>query len=157
MDSIYKYNPNVEYKPNGGNFVELLKAKDLYKQTIVVSDDGKSFHVTFPNIFVRYLASITINGENHDGVEKLNNWRNYPFKFWQTQLNFAIFCASTACGVSSEILTNDKHLLVMSLYRFHVYYYIRRILKRLQIPLPFETGFKQYDNPHNKEEFFENM
>ena len=144
MDSIYKYSPYVEYKPNNGNFYELLKAKDLYKQTIVVSDDDdKSFHVTFPNIFVQYLFKKTVN------------WHDNPFKFWQTQLNFAIFCASTACGVSSEILTNDKHLLVMSVYRFHVYYYIRRILKRLQVPLPFESGFHQYDNPYNKKEFLQ--
>ena len=45
---------------------------------------------------------------------------------WQTQLNFAMWCASSASGISSE-----QHPMP---YRFHVYYHVRRILKRLQVP-----------------------
>ena len=41
----------------------------------------------------------------------------------------------------------------MALYRFYVYYHIRRIFKQMQTPLPFETSFKQFNNPYNKEEF----
>ena len=39
-------------------------------------------------------------------------------------------------------------------YRFHVYYHMRRILKRLQVPLPHETGFNVADNPYTESEFF---
>ena len=39
-------------------------------------------------------------------------------------------------------------------YRFHVYYHVRRILKRLQVSLPHETGFNAADNPYTNEEFF---
>ena len=41
-----------------------------------------------------------------------------------------------------------------ALYRFHVYYHVRRILKRLQVPLPHEAGFNAADNPYTNEEFF---
>ena len=74
-------------------------------------------------------------------------------KLWQTQLNFAVFCASSACGVSSAHLNYTKHPMIRSVYRFHVYYHVRRVLKRLQVPLPHETGFNVADNPYNESEF----
>ena len=43
--------------------------------------------------------------------------------------------------------------MVKSIYRFHVYYHIRRILKILEIPLPYENGFNQYNNLYNYEMF----
>ena len=39
--------------------------------------------------------------------------------------------------------------MIRSIYRFHVYYHIRRILKILEIPLPYENSFNQYNNPYN--------
>ena len=44
--------------------------------------------------------------------------------------------------------------MIRSVYRFHVYYHVRRILKRLQAPLPHETGFNATDNPYTESEFF---
>ena len=32
MDRIYKYNPNVSYEPNGGRYLQLITAEDLYIQ-----------------------------------------------------------------------------------------------------------------------------
>ena len=49
-------------------------------------------------------------------------------------MNFVVFCASSACGVSVKHL-NAKDPMIRSIYRFHVYYHIRRILKILEIPL----------------------
>ena len=43
--------------------------------------------------------------------------------------------------------------MIMSVYRFHVYYHIRRILKILEIPLPYENSFNRYNNPYNHEKF----
>ena len=31
---------------------------------------------------------------------------------------------------------------------------MRRVLKRLQVPLPHEAGFNLYDNPYSNEQFF---
>ena len=75
-------------------------------------------------------------------------------RLWQTQLNFAVWCASSACGVSSAHLNYTKHPMIRSVYCFHVYYHMRQILKRLQVPLPHETSFNAADNPYTESEFF---
>ena len=84
--------------------------------------------------------------------KKFKDWDHNKFTIWQSQLNFAVFCASSACGVSVEHL-NAKEPMIRSIYRFHVYYHIRRILKILEIPLPYENSFNQYNNPYNHEKF----
>ena len=61
-------------------------------------------------------------------------------------------CASSACGVSSAHLNYTKHPTIRSVYQFHVYYHVRRILKKLQVPLPHETGFNAADNPYTESE-----
>ena len=43
--------------------------------------------------------------------------------------------------------------MIRSIYRFHVYYQIRRILKILEIPLPYENSFNPYNNSYNHEKF----
>ena len=68
------------------------------------------------------------------------------------QLNFTVFCASSTSGVSVEHL-NAKKPMTRSVYRFHVYYRVRRILQILEIPLPYENSFNQYNNPYNHEKF----
>ena len=44
--------------------------------------------------------------------------------------------------------------MIRSVYCFHVYYHVRRILKKLQVPLPHETGFNEADNPYTESEYF---
>ena len=84
--------------------------------------------------------------------QKFKDWDHYKFTIWQSQLNFIVFCASSACGVSVEHLSS-KEPMIRSIYRFHVYYHIRRILKILEISLPYENSFNQYNNPYNHEKF----
>ena len=106
-----------------------------------------SFQVKFPNIFTNYpLGAVRVEDQ------KFKDWDHYKFTIWQSQLNFAVFCASSACGVSVEHLNNKKPM-IRSIYRFHVYYHIRRILKILEIPLPYQNSFNQYNNPYNHEKF----
>ena len=60
MDRIYKYNSGASYKPNGGIYLQLITAKDLYIQNITVAEhDGHSdsFQVKFPNVFTNYPPS----------------------------------------------------------------------------------------------------
>ena len=151
MDRIYKYNSDASYKPNGGTYLQLITAKDLYIQNITVAEhDGghsDSFQVKFPNVFTNYLL-----GAVRVEVQKFKDWDHYKFTIWQSQLNFTVFCASSACGVSVEHL-NAKEPMIRSIYRFHVYYHIRRILKILEIPLPYENSFNQYNNSYNHEKF----
>ena len=51
-------------------------------------------------------------------------------------------------------LNYTKHPMIRSVYRFQVYYHVRRILKKLQTPLPHDTGFNVADNPYTESEFF---
>ena len=151
MDRIYKYNSDASYKPNGGTYLQLITAKDLYIQNITVAehDGGHSdnFQIKFPNVFTNYpLGAVRVEDQ------KFKDCDHYKFTIWQSQLNFAVFCASSACGVSVEHL-NAKEPMIRSIYRFHVYYHIRRILKILEIPLPYENSFNQYNNPYNHEKF----
>ena len=43
--------------------------------------------------------------------------------------------------------------MIRAIYRFHVYYHVRQVLKRLQVPLPHETSFNTADNPYTSSEF----
>ena len=106
-----------------------------------------SFQVKFPNVFTNYPL-----GEVRAEDQRFKDWDHYKFTLWQTQLNFAVFCASSACGVSVEHL-NTKKPMIRSIYRFHVYYHIRRILKIMEIPLSYENTFNQYNNRYNHEKF----
>ena len=147
---MFRYNPKANYQPNGGRYLQILSFKDLYKQMIVVSAGAHNFTfpARFPNIFVDYPL-----GQMLVGDELWTNWNKAPLKLWQTQLNYAVFCASSACGVSSAHLNYTKHPMIRSVYHFHVYYHVRRILKKLQTPLPHETGFNAADNPYTESEF----
>ena len=81
------------------------------------------------------------------------HWNKAPMRLWQTQLNSAVWWASSACGVSFAHLNYSKHPMIRSVYRFHLYYHVRRILKRLQTPLPHEPSFNAAD-PYTSSEFF---
>ena len=67
-------------------------------------------------------------------------------------IKFRRLLASSACGVSVEHL-NAKEPMIRSIYQFHVYYHIRRILKILEIPMSYENSFNQYNNSYNHEKF----
>ena len=43
--------------------------------------------------------------------------------------------------------------MIRLVYHFHVYYHVRRVLKRLQVPLPHETGCNTAGNPYTESEF----
>ena len=122
----------------------------MYIQNIIVAENAghsDSFQVKFPNVFTNYpLGAVRVEDQ------RFKDWDHDKFTLWQSQLNFAVFCASSACGVSVEHL-NAKEPMIRSIYRFHVYYHIRRILKILEIPLPYENSFNQYNNPYNHERF----
>ena len=145
---MFRYHSKANYQPNGGRYLQILSGKDLYKQTIVVSSKD-TFPARFPNIFVDYPL-----GQMRVGDKLWTNWNKALLKLWQMQLNFAVFCAWSACGVSSTHLNYTKHPMIRSVFRFHVYYHVGRILKKLQVPLPHETGFNAADNPYTESEFF---
>ena len=97
---MFRYNPKANYRPNGGRYLQILSGKDLYKQKIVLSaGTHDTFPARFPNIFVDYPLE-----QMHIGDRMWMNWNKAPMRLWQTQLNLAVWCASSTCGVSSAHL-----------------------------------------------------
>ena len=62
-------------------------------------------------------------------------------------VKFALFCATSAFGISWQHL-NHPNLLVRSVYRYHVYFHVRLKLHDLGIPLPHENGFSKVKNAY---------
>ena len=73
----------------------------------------------------------------------------HVFSFFGCQLNFAMFCATSALGISWQHL-NQRNLILRSVYRFHLYFHVRIILHHLGISLPHEDGFSNVKTPYIK-------
>ena len=78
--------------------------------------------------------------------------------FWQQQLNFAVWCATTGCGVSREMLFPNSGLnlseQLRTFYQFHVYYTTRKILYEMggiqsKDALPDDPVFSEMNNPYD--------
>lgn len=71
-------------------------------------------------------------------------------QFWQNQVNFAVWCATSGCGVSAQDHLSASDPLMRSLYSFHVYYQTRRVLDEIQAPLPQDQAWAAFDNPYDR-------
>ena len=79
--------------------------------------------------------------------------------FWPQQLNFALWCATTGCGISRDILFSSGSILdlspqLRSFYLFHVYLTVRRILYEMggiqhMSALPDDPTFNQINNQYD--------
>ena len=86
-------------------------------------------------------------------------WMKGPnMGFWQQQLNFAVWCTTTGCGVSREMLFPNTDLnlseQVRTFYQFHVYYTTRKILYEMggiqsKNALPDDPAFNEIHNPYD--------
>ena len=72
---------------------------------------------------------------------------------YRCQLNFAMFCVTSALGISWQHL-NHPNLLVRSVYRSHVYFHVRLMLHELGISLPHEDGFSKVKNAYIKSAYY---
>ena len=116
-------------KPRAFNFSNL--------EIFVTLND--SFKIKFRDIFTDTKLT------HHSGKES-HRWLNSPdMNYWPQQLNFAVWCATTGCGISPKLLFEDEKFShipktdgelrlpkqVRSFLWFHVYFTIRRILHKL--------------------------
>ena len=74
---------------------------------------------------------------------------NEYFQMYRCQLNFAMFCVTSALGISWQH-PNHPNLLAHAVYRFHVYFHVRIILHELGISLPYEDGLNKVKNAYVK-------
>ena len=66
-------------------------------------------------------------------------------------LNFAVHCVTTSLGIGWKHF-NHENAMVQSIFRFHYYYQIKRILERLKTPKPKSDGFNRENNSYLKTE-----
>ena len=150
----YAFKSSATYRAcvgwGGGHFKEKAAAAvSLTNQQIKVDDKGSDFQAIFPDIFAQY-QNPPLTGDIAMANKALNSWKNTPFDRWQCKLNFAVLCATTGCGVSVEDHLQATDALLASLYRFHVYFSTRRILKELRVALPRKKkSHSRYENANN--------
>ena len=132
-----KYNPETNYLIGPRYHTKDVKLD--YLQIYVTTE--KNFKIKVLNPFHNYLNPAIKN----DSVPR--QWNSNPLQFYQNQLNFAILCATTGCGVSYVNHFNHSDPLTRSVFQFHVYYQFRRILSELRIPLATEKSHNPFNNP----------
>ena len=70
--------------------------------------------------------------------------------FYQNQVNLAVWLATSGCGVSWRDHLDIDWPLARSVFRFQVYYQVRRILEELQAPLPQDRAWSPFQNPYDR-------
>ena len=79
-------------------------------------------------------------------------------RYWPQQLNFAVWCATTGCGVSCELFEDSSAIPlppnVRAFYKFHIYFTVRRILFQMGgiqsiSALPGDPTFDQFNNKYD--------
>ena len=149
-------NPRIRYSKT--------KITNLTNQQIAVNENAQNaFTIQFLNIFSKYTIAITkqdvikrwgdITDDETNGYwqQKLDiAWSQRYMQFWQNQVNFAVWIATTGCGIGfNDHLSINHPYLQRKIYKFHVYYTIRRILSEMSCPLPTDPAFDEFENSIN--------
>ena len=149
MDSNpYAFNRDVSY-PTCAGFPRNMTCEDLLEAHIQVVVPGKAsgrgdFTADVEDIFSKYRLP-HISSETVVGL-----WQTNPMGFWQNQVNFAVWCSTTGCGVSWRDHLDIDRPLARSVFRFHTYYQVCRILDELQVPLPQDQAWDPFQNPYDR-------
>src|SRR5579872_4122642 len=111
-----------------------FNAGDLAKLKIYLNEN-EFFEARNINILTNYVLTFY----NAQLIEK---WQaKYDMTFYQNQLNFAVWCANTGCGVSINDHLNSNDKLISSVFRFHVCYQTRKIFEEMSCAIPGESIF----------------
>ena len=149
-NASYSYNKDAAYSVGGKwkikNSGTIFTSPKIY---IDVRNSTAFFYTQYKNIFDKYKLPRV------DMSTMIIDWKTTPMQFWQNQLNFAVWCSTSGCGVAYDdhIMTSD--VFTQSLYRFHVYYTIRRILKRMKAALPWEQSWDPLNNAFDRKGYEE--
>ena len=139
--------PAIDFTGNTGQSIAAL----FYKQVNIYVTPTDYFTTKFRQIFTKTQIKFTT-------AKYARKWLAKPnMSFWPQQLNFALWCATTGCGVSREMLFPSSLNLsaqIRTFYQFHVYYTTRKILYKMsgiqsKNALPDDPAFNQQDNPYD--------
>ena len=93
----FKFNSEAKYNPG----LQKAAARDVgnlrkVRVRVQADDPQKFFEAKYHDIIEHYIMPKSCSDK------WLQAWRTTPMQFWQNQLNFAVWCATTGCGVSVE-------------------------------------------------------
>ena len=133
---------HVKYPVPGIKFSEVVDdiASELVTLDIYVTPT-ESFQAKMRDVFKKTVVSFWSSKQAYTWLREPN------YKYWPQQLNFAVWCATSGCGVSLSELKRWP-LIIQGFIKFHVYFTIRRVLYELD-----ESAFNQTDNTYNKSAF----
>ena len=132
--------PGISFDENPQDIADLLVNLDIF----VTPKD--SFVAKMRNIFNNSLVLFTSGKQSNSCLHSADH------KYWPQQLNFAIWCATSGCGISLvELVSYPK--IIQGFLKFHVYFTTRRVLYELGVPLPDDSAFSQTSNVFNKSAF----
>ena len=137
----HRFNSQANYRP-GGVYPAKQSPSDLVSQTVVVQSEG-TFQTQFADVFSHYKIQVAAD-------KLVQKWHSQPMSFWQNQLNFATWCATTGCGVAASDHLLGGEPMAQALFRFHVYYQIRRILTEMRCPLPTDDSWDAKGNTYDR-------
>ena len=151
--------PAVDFGDNRP--LKSLNLREKLKRLDIFATPSDSFSVPVRDIFSNTVIKHTSSKESHEWLAGPN------MRYWPQQLNFAVWCATTGCGVSLRLLLEEKmggidvtdHELklppqIRAILWFHVYFTIRRILFQMggiqsSIALPGDPPFNEKDNRYD--------
>ena len=90
VNSKAHYRPGAQPDPLTGE-PSIIKAHVRVQAT-----PAMGFVTDFPNVFEKYWLP------NISSDALIQAWSTAPMKFWQNQVNFAVWCATTGCGILSS-------------------------------------------------------
>ena len=164
---MFNYNSNAKYSTKdlkGGHNTDNFSLLDVY-----LNEKGPSVKIQLLNILndhqiVAQPRSTSVSYDEwplsnalwmkfYNSHGKYRPELNEYFHMYLCQLNFAMFCATSALGISWQHLKHSN-LLLRSVYRFHVYFHVRIILHHLGISLPHEMVLARLKNPCIKSAYY---
>ena len=154
----YQLSPNPPNKPLSVPTIDFSaptgqSVADLFNKELKIYVSPTDYFITkFRKIFKTPKIKVTSSKYARPWIKGPN------MGFWQQQLNFAVWCATTGCGVSREMLFDNSTLQlseqVRTFYQFHAYYTTRKILYEMggiqsKNALPDSPVFSEIKNPYD--------
>ena len=157
MNPIFKNNSNAKYLTE--DLKDRHNTNDFSLLDVYLNEKRPSVKIHLLNIFkdhhIQAKSSPTAVGYDewslsnalwmtfYNSHGKYKPELNEYFHMHRCQLNFAMFCATSALVISWQHLN-----------RFHVYFHVRIILHHLGISLPHEDGFSKVENSYIKRAYY---
>ena len=139
---------NKEYKTPMTNFskLKLYYNNDDYVKIDMIDIFSEYSVMVGDRISLSYDRLVRLD---HTGATTLKDY----FMYHRIQINFALFSSTAALGVSYLHTTKGDNL-IKSIYRFHIYYQMRRILHKLDCRIPGDPEFSKYNNIYNENSYY---